>query len=275
MMMSASFWKRRIGKRVPESVPAKTGELRIPNIFHFCFALTPNAPFGFLEYLAIKSAYEINRPSRILLHYQHECTGPWWDKAAEIVTLNRVDAPQEIFGNPLLHFAHQSDVIRLQSLLEHGGIYLDIDTLCVRPFTDLLTHECVMGTQWLRGLCNAVILSEPKGVFLSAWMDQYRWFRSRGGDKYWDEHSVRLPRRLARKRELRSHITILNNRAFFFPLWGSMHHLFVSEDERKFKDSYCIHYWESITRRRWLSKITPDDVYRGNSNFAKFARRVL
>ena len=37
-----------------------------------------------LRVKAIKSAYELNRPERIYLHYRHECSGPWWDKAVEI-----------------------------------------------------------------------------------------------------------------------------------------------------------------------------------------------
>ncbi len=249
---------------------------RIPNIIHFCFGLKANASFGFLEYLAIKSAHAINCPERIYLHYQHECSGGWWEKAKELVTLNKVEAPSHIHGRPLYHFAHRADVLRLRAVLEHGGIYLDIDTLCVRPFTDLLTHECVLGKQNNRnGLCNAVILSEPRGKFLTAWLDQYRTFRSTGHDNYWDEHSVQIPAKLARDRQLRSHITVLNGRAFFFPLWNRMHYLFTSNDETKFRDSYCIHYWESITRKPWLDQITPENALRGSSNFSRFVQRVL
>ena len=149
-------------------------------------------------------------------------------------------------------------------LLEHGGIYLDIDTLCVRPFTALRTSECVLGQQpKKRGLCNAVILSEPRGVFLTAWLDRYHSFRSRGRDWHWDEHSVRVPARSARTRELRSHITVLNERAFFFPHWTEMECLFESADETLFQDSYCIHYWETLTRERWLQPITPETAVAG------------
>ena len=63
----------------------------IPNVFHFIFGLLPEPHFGFLEYLAIRSAHEINHPARIFLHHQYECTGPWWEKTKELVTLNRVE----------------------------------------------------------------------------------------------------------------------------------------------------------------------------------------
>lgn len=247
----------------------------IPNVFHFCYGFLPEPQFGFLEYLAIKSAYELNRPERIYFHYQHACTGPWWEKAAEMVTLNRVEPPQEIFGRKLRHFAHRSDVLRLQMLLEHGGIYMDIDTLCLRPFTPLLDHPCVMAWQSSRGLCNAVILSEPNNKFLRAWLDAYRSFRSTGKDPFWDEHSVVLPGRLARQRSLRRHVTLLSHRAFFFPLSDEMERLFESNDPTGFEESYCVHYCESVTRTRWLSRITPENATQGDTNFARFVRRVL
>jgi len=37
----------------------------IPNIFHFCYGFTKDfggKPFSLVHYLALKSAYEINRP---------------------------------------------------------------------------------------------------------------------------------------------------------------------------------------------------------------------
>jgi len=264
------IFSRVHGREEPNAVP------RIPNIIHFCFGLKADASFGFLEYLAIKSAHVINGPERIYLHYQHECSGGWWDKAKELVVLNKVDAPTQIYGRPLIHFAHRADVLRLMVLLEQGGIYLDIDTLCVRPFTDLLTQECVLGKQSNRhGLCNAVILSEPRGKFLTEWLERYRTFRSTGHDDYWDEHSVQIPARLARERQLRSHITAIDGRAFFFPLWNQMHHLFTSDDATKFRNSYCIHYWESITRKPWLNQITPENAVQGTSNFSRFVRQIL
>ena len=245
----------------------------IPNVFHFCYALKPDAKFGFLDYLAIKSAYEVNRPERMCLHYQYECSGPWWEKACELVTLRKVEAPTEIFGRPLYHYAHRANVLRLQVLEREGGIYLDIDTICLRPFTDLLGHPCVMARQGWRGLCNAVILSEPEGRFVRDWLNTYYSFRW-DGRWHWDEHSVVMPARLARSWRLSSQIKVLSPRAFFFPKWTQMQHLFESNDLGQFRESYCIHYWESATRGR-LRKITPETAVSGDSNFARFARRVL
>jgi len=70
----------------------------IPNVFHFCYGFLPDPQFGFLEYLAIKSAHALNRPDRIYFHYRYECTGPWWEQAAQLVTLNPIEPPSEILA---------------------------------------------------------------------------------------------------------------------------------------------------------------------------------
>lgn len=247
----------------------------IPNILHFCFAFQPDAEFGLLEHLAIKSASDHNRPERIYVYHHYDLTGEWWERTRPLVVPTRVDPPTEIFGRGLHHFAHRADVVRLWALLEHGGIYLDIDTLCLRSFTELRRHPCVMARQGDRGLCNAVMLSEPGAHFLQVWLASYRLFRSPGRAAYWDEHSVRVPAMLARCTGMDEAIHILDEEAFFYPSWEEMSALFESSDEALFSRSYCVHYWETLTRERWLRHVTLDSILAGQSNFDRFARRHL
>jgi mannosyltransferase OCH1-like enzyme len=69
----------------------------------------------------------------------------------------------------ILWFIHRADIVRLERLLEVGGIYLDADVLVHRDFDDLLHHSTVLGKEGVKpqyGLCNAVILSRPEAPFL-------------------------------------------------------------------------------------------------------------
>lgn len=61
-------------------------------------------------------------------HHFNTPTGPWFELLRPHLTLIDARVPTRIFGNELKHFAHRSDVIRLDALLATGGIYLDIDT---------------------------------------------------------------------------------------------------------------------------------------------------
>ncbi len=122
----------------------------IPNIFHFVFGMAADfggMPFSMVHYLAIKSAVVINKPDTVYFHYQYEPEGEWWAKAKELLTLNKITAPKNFMGNELCHIAHKADVVRLQALKETGGIYLDQDTISVKPLTELLQNSFVIGQE--------------------------------------------------------------------------------------------------------------------------------
>jgi len=244
----------------------------IPNIIHFCFGMKPDfggRPFSYLHYLAIKSASEVNRPEKIFFHYHYEPRGLWWKKAKPFLTLNQIEAPQEIFGRPLKHYAHQSDVVRLDALIKHGGIYLDSDVICLKSFSPLLKHEFVMGIQPGRGLCNAVMLASPSSQFLKIWYDEYRWFRSEGKDEFWEEHSVILPARLAEEHPDLIHIE--EQRSFFFPNYDSPEVLFRSSTG-DFSEAYCLHMWESVWWKDYLELLSPSVLRLSKHNFARLTK---
>ena len=195
-----------------------------------------------------------------------------------MVSLIRIEPPASIFGNPLIHPAHRADVVRLDALINHGGIYLDCDVLVVRDFDRLLGHSCVLGLQGetpREGLCNGVILAEKGSRFLRRWRETYRTFRSRGHDDFWAEHSVAMPLKLAR--EDSSDLTILGNRAFHWPLYHREHLRWTYEstlpiDER---ETLAHHLWESQAWHDYLAGLTVRKVRDCDTNFHRWLRPLL
>ena len=67
-------------------------ESLIPNIIHFIFGLIPqNEEFNMYRYIAVKSAYDVNKPDKIYFYYFYEPYGYWWDKTKEIVETVKLD----------------------------------------------------------------------------------------------------------------------------------------------------------------------------------------
>src|SRR4029078_12047374 len=132
------------------------------------------------------------RPDQVFFYYEFEPTGPWWNLSRKLVTSVSIETPREIFRRPLVHVAHRSDVVRLQKLIEHGGIYLDADVLVQRDFDDLLDESVVLGREGDIGTANAFILAEPNAPFLRRWLEAYRSFTG-----IWNEHSVLVPAKMA------------------------------------------------------------------------------
>ena len=80
------------------------------------------------------------RPERLLFHHVYEPRGEWWDKAKPLLSLRRVTPPTSIFGQTVRKFQHQADVVRLELLLQFGGVYLDLDVLLLRSRLRVHAH---------------------------------------------------------------------------------------------------------------------------------------
>lgn len=276
----------------------------IPNIFHFVFGMKPDfggKPFNMVHYLAVRSAAELNKPDRMYLHYQYEPGGEWFEKARPYLTLNQVTAPTSIHGNELLHVAHQADIVRLNMLLELGGIYLDLDTISKKPLTDLLEHDFVIAkefmppvyyTAWDRiknavrqvklsplteqqkvyGLCNAVMLSAPGSRFVEIWLNSYASFRSKGKDEFWVEHSVKVPYELAQQNP--GLLTILEPSAFHYPAYDPKGLAWLFEKNHDYKEAYLHHLWET-NAWNYISALTPEAVRNNDTTYNIIARNFL
>ncbi|GAB4197013.1 MAG: hypothetical protein OHK0022_14990 [Roseiflexaceae bacterium] len=254
----------------------------IPNIFHFvCIG---DKPFSLIDYLAVKSAAVVNRPEQIFCYYERPPSGIWWEKALRYLEPVPVVPPAAIGGQPLLHPAHKADVIRLQKLIEHGGVYLDLDVICVRPFAPLYQHAFVLGRQgeqWIAGLGNAVILSEPEAHFARKWLEGFdpatsHWhgFRSRGRDEHWDELSVRYPLFLAERYP--EHIHILGHKHFYWPSYHRSHLVLLFEQRwDTFDESFCHHLWATHSWDDYLQHISPEFILNADCNFSRIARTFL
>lgn len=202
-------------------------------------------------------------------------------------------------GQTLYHVAHKADVVRLQVLKECGGIYLDIDTISIKPLSNLLPYSFIIGmelnpkyipsnwrqqikyklglkkenTKIATGLCNAVLLSEKNSEFVNLWLNEYKTFRSKGRDKYWNEHSVLVPERLAALHP--QSITKLNPYAFHYPLYDVAGLKSMFEEVTEFQEAYLHHLWESFSWNNYLSKLTIDEIAKHDTTYNLIARKFL
>jgi hypothetical protein len=274
----------------------------IPNILHFVFGMAQDfggKPFSLVHYLSVKSAVELNKPDAAYFHYEYEPEGEWWQKAKRLLILKKITAPDSFMERPLYHVAHKADVVRLQALNETGGIYLDLDTISVKPLTDLLSNSFVIGKElkaeyvpknwrqqikyklgWIKkeriastGLCNAILLSEKNSVFINSWLEEYKSFRSEGRDKYWNEHSVLVPQKLAEKYP--QHITQLSPYAFHYPLYNEAGLKSMFEEVNEFPKAYLHHLWESFSWNKYMSKLTEESIRNEATTYNLIARRFL
>jgi len=266
--------------RIAQSIP-RSDNAPVPKAIHFVFGMRGPEQLPYYGYLAIQSARAWHKDYTVLFHYEHEPSGPYWERIKDSLVCVRVPHFSYFRFARFHHYAHKADVIRLLALNHVGGIYLDLDTICCRSLEPLRRHEFVMGVQGTipgatGGLCNAVMMSAPRAKFLKMWLARYSSFRSKGRDALWDFHSVRLPVRLAvRYPDL---ITVLPFNSFFYPLWPDLERLILAENSDKYwhylENSYVFHLWNNMTSQALL-KITEDFVQTSKSTYARLARTAL
>ncbi|MDT0212066.1 glycosyltransferase [Curtobacterium sp. BRD11] len=257
----------------------------IPNVLHLVWL--DGGAFSALNYLCVSSALHKNGFDEAVLHCDQEPKGYWWERLKDKIALDYVKRPREVAGRPIVHPAHATDLLRLQILHSEGGIYLDNDVLCVRPFADLRDLRTVLGQEGsdvpaqTPGACNAVILAEPGSTFLAEWLrgfdpltSHWEGFRSLGRDRYWSEYSVQYPAYLA---AMRSDVTLLNADAFFFPMWYELDlQNFFEKSGPVPPGAYCHHLWQSHPFvRECFKENTLERAGRGESIFDNQVRMAF
>ena len=282
--MSLAATDAAAAARAPERRTGTPRQALIPNIFHFIAGLDESfggKPFSFIHYMAIRSALRVNAGFRAKLYYHYEPSGRYWDAIKGEVELIRVELPTEVFGNPVEHFAHKADVLRMRILLEQGGIYLDLDTICQRPFEPLLDGRVVMGREerilvdgstTTIGLCNATIIAPPNAEFLRLWYEAYRDFKGGLSGDGWNKFSVQVPMELAKERpEL---LRIEPAASFFWPSWDKEGIAAMFSENREFPEAFSFHLWEA---QSWaLAKdLDAAAVTSVDTTYNKIARRFI
>lgn len=264
------------GKRIKNLGVIGTKPLdRVPNQLHFVFGMRPDfggKPFGIVHYLSIKSAISVNRPTRARVWYAYEPTGTWWELARELVEACPIADWSEFAGVPREHYAHRADLARLAVLREFGGIYLDLDAICVRPFGDLLQHECTLGWEDTerKQLCNAVILAAPNAAFIDKMLESQKDFRP----GMWGEICITAAGTLAR--QFPHLLTTLDHKSFYWPSWEEAGvALLLSDTPSRFPEAICHHLWEHVMWDRGLGHLTPELIRSGKSNLCRILRNWL
>jgi hypothetical protein len=270
---------------------------RIPRTAHFVFGLRPQVePFHLVHYLAIASCAAVVAPERIVVHCHELPYGFYWDLVRPLVELARIEPVATVvdfpYDDPVVRrysYAHQADVVRLDVLAEHGGLYADIDTLFVAPPpADLWAAPAVIGREAdvfderlgrsRSSLSNAVVMAEPGASFVTSW----RMRIEDALDGSWSAHSCFLADDLARAHP--AEVRVEPERTFhaFPPSPDGLRRL-LSERETDLRGVVSIHlaahlWWEE--ERRDFSAVHAREVDEawiraGRSTYALAAQRFL
>ena len=147
----------------------------IPPLLHFIWI--QKKLFAYQEFLCLKSALK-NTPYQIILHtnLQPGEAGPYCPYALQHPRFSIDYQPYSLgYKGIRVRPATLSDILRIQILQEHGGIYSDMDMLWLKPFPISLETPTLVSSwqnQSYKIITNWMIASE-KGFNFSSLLQEF------------------------------------------------------------------------------------------------------
>jgi FkbM family methyltransferase len=215
------------------------GETEFYNFHHRCV-------HSMLQYMP---HYEIR-----IYNSKEPVNNKYWDdiKAQPGVRILKIDVPQFFDGFELKHFQYKADVVRLELLYEHGGVYLDLDMIITRPFDEVFKsgHSFYISEERTncRSLINAFLAAKPKNEFIKLWLNEFKSGLRLG---IWAHHI-----RDSNKKLIDDHPHYLHKYRMkvldgivFMPLHWQDNVAFLNSESVPYEfpaESYGTHLWETI-----------------------------
>jgi hypothetical protein len=263
----------------------------VPKKIYYVFGLDKEfikKPFSFYNYLCILSAKIVNPTYQITVFYKYRPPTFYFDELESFCELIQLDEKSPLTKEQNLsldkinfsYYEHRCDLMRLYILYNYGGIYLDVDVVCTKPFDTLLSHKMVMGEEYARyknipyykvliGLCNAVIMCEPNNQFIKKWIDEYF---IEYKQNWWDYNCIQVPRLIAKKHP--SLINIQPQNSFFKFSYDCEGYLNLLEYNSDISDCYCIHLWTSMFGK-YLNKYDEKYILTNSDTLSNIFKRLL
>ena len=214
-----------------------------PTLIHFIWLTQPlSRPFSFINTLAVKAAARHHSKDKILMWCNEEPkNNPNWYMVKQLFEVRPVEMPSEIGGVPLEHIQYKADVLRLQIMQKLGGIYLDTDSLLLKPLTPFVGQEMVLARESPDSIAMSPIIAEPNADFINVWLQRIPQALEVGT---WAYHAVNLPVEISKY-----HHCDIRPQEEFFPF--DLRHNYLFDDGladahmERMGDPYAIHVYET------------------------------
>lgn len=253
-----------------------------PNIIHFIYPCENTRPLSFLNYMAVKSAYDNHDPDKILFWIDGmPLPSPWWFKIQDLVEVREYTPIKQYGGSDIVWPQYASDVFRLQLLRDYGGIYMDTDMIVMMPLYEFMKDKLVMSWEPTEPVgtsaCNALIIAPPNNPFIDMWL---HYLPEALKSSTWAEGGVNLPAKIYKTHPTVSkENTEIFDAQYFCPLDLKENWLFstdpkiIREAEDRTRFSYAIHgfetYWRDIVK-----DITPEWCEKNDSLFSRIVKQL-
>ena len=220
----------------------------IPKIVHMIYF--KGVEFAKYHYACILSVVKHMPNHKIIVYNDVEpVNNVYWNKIKKYVSIEKTDPPTHFDDYPLKYIQYKADVIRLEKLYEHGGIYLDLDLLVIKNFEHIINNGDFFiseeNSKEGRLLINCFLASKPKNEFILKWLETFKSGLRMNNWAYHIRNSNKLLLDAKKHYMFKYNIKILNNETFLPFTWGERDK-FINIKENLNDNIHGIHLFETI-----------------------------
>lgn len=238
----------------------------IPKVIHFIYPYTERTrEWSLVNTLSVRSAVK---------HYPDHEIIVWTNSPTRVpllgVTVRKCALPTQVGGVNIEWPQYVSDVMRLQILLDWGGIYMDTDIISLKKF-ETLCDDCLnfsFETESENSVSNAMMAAPPNNSFIKVWLDH---MPEAVSNPTWAYGGVVLPYELSLNPFLKSNFVLWSNQ-MCCPLDLSKNWMFdpalKEKAKEKVKGSDAIHVFETFWRDI-IKDITPEWTEKNDCLFSE------
>lgn len=228
-------------------------------------------PFSFINALAVLAAARHHPKDKILMWCNEEPkSNPNWWRVKDLFEIRHIDPPSEIEGVKLEHVQYKADVLRLQILQKLGGMYLDTDSLLLKPLTALAGPSIVLAQESPDSIAMSPIIAPPGDPFVAEWLKRIPTALSK---EIWAHHAVNLPVEISKILPCD-----IRPQAEFFPFDLRHNYLFdygrADEHAERLGDPYALHVYETYWRG-YIDEVDEGYMRTQDTLFARLFRDLV
>ena len=217
-----------------------------------------------MEQLCIASYLQNGHDFHLYTYNDHVSNVP---KKTKICDANEIIPKEKIFRDSNNIFASFSDWFRYKLLFEKGGWWVDMDTICLKPFN--FRHNYCFATEGTRIenmiIANSYIKAPKKADFLLACLQYIEDFRKENDIVPWGTFGPNL---LTTTLLAYDSSRYIKAPLVFCPIhWPEMYKLITKQEIVLPNATFAIHLWNECWRRGNLHK---DAIYHPNSIYETF-----
>lgn len=257
-------------------------------IIHMIYLVGSNTPsYKIMHYITMKS-WLVNTTAKLNFYCNRiPDYSPWWhrllqeyDDRIEVIGQEEIDQLLENYGmhdifSKMDSMYHKSDLLRLVSTYESGGLYVDMDHIAIDNWDDIFDNDQP---------CYPVELNAdhhfeaiPNGFFFtpdkSDWIKELIEFYKDYNPESWSETSIGKPTELYFKDPTRIRVLpagLVDPVSWRYEDWHSffMHNVDILED------AWAVHWSESITKD-FVKYIDLTHIMTVDTGFTCIARKYV